>query len=210
MISLAECIPTVAALARRASRLQDEAPSAAAVEEMRRHLDDCGYSNVNQEVYRSILLYGAAELENKNRRGLFLTGVSGIGKSFGVACLAARFGWPVITAKQFEQAFLDPDMTPQAWTNFIEGKDFFERPRTIVIDDIGTESLPLMKYGTPYNLMADVLDHRYYQSFFSHNKRTIVTCNLTDEQLRQRYGFRIDDRFNEIMAFAAVDGKTLR
>jgi hypothetical protein len=43
-----------------------------------------------------------------------------------------------------------------------------------------------------------------------HGVRTIITCNLTDKQLRDRYGLRIDDRMNEMFEFATVDGVSLR
>lgn len=210
MIKIADCIPSAAEMVRRTERGREVPPSAEAVEEMRAYLTERGYRDDNSEVFRSILCYGAAELEKKNRRGLFLTGPAGIGKTFGVSLLAARFGWPVYTAGQLEAAFLDPATTPVIFHDIIEGRYSLGYPHTIVIDDVGTESIPVVKFGTPHNLIADVLDHRYAQVFFRHGCRTLVTCNLTDAEFRARYGFRIDDRMNEVMTFAAVSGRSLR
>ncbi|MBS1372075.1 MAG: hypothetical protein HPZ91_19195 [Lentisphaeria bacterium] len=209
-IELASLIPRPEQLRRRTGRHEPEKPSPEAVGKMARYLQECGYTPVNREVYETVLAYGAAELEGKNRRGLFLFGDSSIGKSFGVECLATLFRWPVVSAKQFETAFLDPAVTPTQWTDLLEGRFSLGDPHTIVIDDMGTESYPVMKFGTPYNLMCDILDHRYYQSFLRHGVRTVVTCNLNDAAIRQRYGFRIDERLNEIMQFAAVKGRGLR
>lgn len=209
MIELRDCIPTVAELTRRAEQLDNEPASHAARVTMAAHLKSCGYTEANPEVYHAILEYGAAELEGKNRRGLFIKGRSGIGKSYGVSCLAMRFKWPVIPARVMQAAFMSAENDDQ-FLAFVDAVDFFGDHQTIVIDDLGTEDFPLMKYGTPCNLMADVLDRRYYQGLLRHGVRTIVTCNLTDAQLRERYGVRIDDRMNEMFSFATVEGKSLR
>jgi DNA replication protein DnaC len=175
---------------------------------MTQYLTGCGYRGENPQVYDAIREYGAAEEEGKNTKGLFLRGACGIGKSYGVFCLAAKFQWPVISAKQLQAAFMS--YSDDAFLRLVDGVDEFDRPHTIVIDDIGTEDCPVMKYGTATNMIADVLDRRYYMGFHRHNVRTIVTCNLSDEQLRERYGLRIDDRMNEIFKFATVNGKSLR
>lgn len=210
MINIADCIPKPAMFARRTGPRETAAPSRAAIDEISAYLAVNGYRDDNSQVYRSILLYGAAELEGKNRQGLFLTGPAGIGKSFGVELLALKFRWPVYSAKQLETAFLDPATSPTQWADIIEGRYSLGYPHIIVIDDVGTESMPLMKFGTPVNLISDILDHRYYQSFHRHGCRTIITCNLPDADFNRRYGFRIDDRMNEMMCFASVDGRSLR
>jgi DNA replication protein DnaC len=208
-IKLADCIPTMDELKRRAEQQRDKAASAAAMKAMAEHLRVCGYADTNDQVFGAILEYGAAELENRNNRGLFIKGGCGIGKSYGVACLAVYFKWPVIPAKMLQTAYMSAERDEQFW-ELVDALDFFGRPQTVVIDDLGTEDFPLMKYGTATNLLADVLDRRYYQGFMRNGVRTIVTCNLTDEQLRERYGLRIDDRMNEMFTFATVEGRSLR
>ena len=209
MIELKDCIPTIDELLRRGEAKNNEKPTPEALAEMAEHLDFCRYKASNPEVYNAVLEYGAAELEGKNHKGLFIRGACGIGKSYGVACLAAKFKWPVIAAKQLQAAFMAAQ-DDNEFLRLVDALDFFERPLTIVIDDVGTEDCPIMKYGTPSNLIADVLDRRYYQGFQRDGVRTIITCNLSDDQLRARYGLRIDDRFDEMFAFATVQGKSLR
>jgi DNA replication protein DnaC len=209
IIELKDCIPTLEELKRRAEQRDNEPASSVALMAMAEHLRGCGYTEANPDVHRAIVEFGASELENRNSRGLFIKGACGIGKSFGVACLAAYFKWPVIPAKVLQAAYMSAD-SDDKFLHFVDALDYFGRPQTIVIDDLGTEDFPLVKYGTPCNLLADVLDRRYYQGFMRNGVRTIVTCNLTDQQLRERYGLRIDDRMNEMFTFATVEGRSLR
>ena len=62
------------------------------------------------------------------------------------------------------------------------------------IDDLGTEPLIVMDYGNEKTPIVDLLSMRYENRLF-----TIVTTNLTPRQIRERYGERIADRFNEMM-----------
>ena len=62
------------------------------------------------------------------------------------------------------------------------------------IDDLGTEPLMVMDYGNEKTPIVDLLSMRYENRLF-----TIVTTNLTPKQIRERYGERIADRFNEMM-----------
>lgn len=201
-------IPSIEELTQRSAKPSETPPSETARREMTQYLTSCGYRGENPQVFDAIMEYGAAESEGKNHKGLFLRGACGIGKSYGVYCLAAKFQWLVISAKQLQAAFMSYD--DDAFLKLVDGIDWTAQPNTIVIDDIGTEDCPIMKYGTATNIIADVLDRRYYMGFHRHNVRTIVTCNLSDEQLKERYGLRLDDRLNEMFKFATVNGKSLR
>lgn len=168
-----------------------------------------GYRDDNPEVFEAIKRYGAAELEKKNRRGLFLKGDCGIGKTLGMSFLAAKFGWPVISAVEFETAYLTKER--EEFDNFIDARDFFGNPApVVVIDDLGAENLTTNKYGTITNVMAYVLERRYRIGFSRDHSRTLVACNLPDAEIRERYGYRIDSRLDEMMEFAIVHGKSLR
>ena len=62
------------------------------------------------------------------------------------------------------------------------------------IDDLGTEPLIVMDYGNEKTPIVDLLSKRYENRLF-----TIISTNLTPRQIRERYGERIADRFNEMM-----------
>ncbi len=73
----------------------------------------------------------------------------------------------------------------------------FERIRSkkmLAIDDMGLEPAEVMDYGNILNPVIDLLSYRYDEQLF-----TIVTTNLKPEEIRQKYGDRIADRFNEMM-----------
>ena len=64
----------------------------------------------------------------------------------------------------------------------------------LAIDDIGLEPTEVLDFGNAINPVIEILEHRYRQQFF-----TFITTNLTPKQIREKYGDRVADRFNEIM-----------
>ena len=189
-------------------RKPDEPPTEEAMGKVRRQLAMCGYADTNSTVYNALVKFGARVLEEKATRGLFLRGACGIGKTLGVQILAACYGWPVYSAKQIQRCFIEEKAAD--FYEWIDATDFHGHPRTIVIDDIGSEDLPIMKYGTPTNVIADVLDRRYSKGFLRDGVMTVATCNLDDAALMERYGERINDRLNEMFEFVNVTGRSLR
>lgn len=64
----------------------------------------------------------------------------------------------------------------------------------LAIDDMGKEPAEIMSYGNILNPVIDIIEHRYQQQLF-----TAITTNLTGKQIREKYGARIADRFNEML-----------
>ena len=60
------------------------------------------------------------------------------------------------------------------------------------IDDLGTELSEVMDYGNVYTPVIDLLTKRYEEQLF-----TIITTNLTPQQIREHYDDRIADHLNE-------------
>ena len=63
------------------------------------------------------------------------------------------------------------------------------------IDDLGIEPLEIQDYGNIYCPMVDLLSYRYDKQLF-----TMVTTNLTPQEIGLKYGARVADRLNEMMA----------
>jgi DNA replication protein DnaC len=82
------------------------------------------------------------------------------------------------------------------------GKD----PKTIYIDDIGKESEIINHYGTKTNVIESFLDERHiiYKRF---NKLTHLSTNLLPSQIKEFYGERIADRFNEMFNIVILSSK---
>ena len=53
--------------------------------------------------------------------------------------------------------------------------------------------------------MVDLLTRRYDKQLF-----TIITTNLTPQEIRAKYGDRIADRFNEMMVKIVFENPTYR
>ena len=87
----------------------------------------------------------------------------------------------------------------------VDAKDFatyardlkqFQQIKTkemLAIEDMGREPVEVLEYGNVLNPVIDLLEYRYNSQLF-----TIITTNLMPKEIRERYGNRIADRFNEM------------
>ena len=73
------------------------------------------------------------------------------------------------------------------------------------IDDLGTEPSEVMGYGNVYTPVIDLLTKRYEEQLF-----TIITTNLTPQQIREHYDDRIADRLNEMVEKIVFKNGTYR
>lgn len=64
----------------------------------------------------------------------------------------------------------------------------------LAIEDMGREPTEILDYGNILNPVIDLLEYRYNQQLF-----TIITTNMRAEDIREKYGDRIADRFNEML-----------
>ena len=60
-------------------------------------------------------------------------------------------------------------------------------------------------YGNVYTPVIDLLTKRYEEQLF-----TIITANLTPQQIREHYGDRIADRLNEMVKKIVFNNATYR
>ena len=63
----------------------------------------------------------------------------------------------------------------------------------LFIDDIGTEPANVKSWGNECSPLTELIYFRYDKQLF-----TLATSNLNDAELKDRYGLRISDRFNEM------------
>ena len=75
----------------------------------------------------------------------------------------------------------------------------------LAIDDIGLEPTEVLDFGNAINPVIEILEYRYRQLLF-----TFITTNLTPKQIREKYGDRVADRFNEIMKCIVYENPTFR
>lgn len=73
------------------------------------------------------------------------------------------------------------------------------------IDDVGTEPTSVKVWGNEISPLTDILYSRYDAMLY-----TVITSNLTDEDIFPRYGARISDRFREMFAYLSFENKSYR
>ena len=64
----------------------------------------------------------------------------------------------------------------------------------LAIDDLGKEPTEVLDYGNVLSPVVDLMEYRYQHQLF-----TAVTTNLTPDEIKDKYGVRIADRFNEML-----------
>lgn len=75
----------------------------------------------------------------------------------------------------------------------------------LIIDDVGTEPANVKVYGTESSPLTELLFARYDRRLW-----TVITSNLSDDDLRNRYGVRVTDRFNELFDKIYFSGNSYR
>lgn len=75
----------------------------------------------------------------------------------------------------------------------------------LFLDDLGREPTEVLKYGNVTSPITELLEYRYNQRL-----TTIVTTNLEPSEIREKYGDRIADRFNEMFSLVSYTGASYR
>ena len=73
------------------------------------------------------------------------------------------------------------------------------------IDDLGAEPAEIQVFGNIINPMVEVLEYRYRRDLF-----TCITTNLPPSKIREVYGERLADRFNEMFDVIVFANKSYR
>lgn len=128
----------------------------------------------------------------KEKPGLFLYGRCGTGKSilaqviFKILSQGRPFGsCRMITAIDLQSSFKD-----------LENGWLYESVKTeavSIIDDLGCEPARCMIYGVDYQPIQDLFYHRYDKRLI-----TVLSSNLDDKMITERYGLRVWDRIEEM------------
>ena len=77
--------------------------------------------------------------------------------------------------------------------------------RSIMIDDLGTESPDSVHFGSRRDAVSELLYSRYDKKLVTH-----FTTNLTALALKDRYGERITDRLREMVHQVYLEGESKR
>lgn len=131
-------------------------------------------------------------------KGLMLRGISGLGKTFLLEAIKGnpRNPFSVINMLDVEDEIKDT------------GSFSVNPARTVVLDDVGTETTPVKFYGTDVHWFKTFVESasRYPERW----KRIIITTNLNGEGMGEKYGARVRSRLRQMVNVYNVKGNDLR
>lgn len=129
-----------------------------------------------------------------DKRWLLLSGPNGNGKTTMLVALRKLLRARFVTAQELELKALGRCSLEEYYLAHV-----------LIIDDIGKESENILVYGTPVPVIANVFRRRY-----SRNLVTIVSSNNSIEELAERYGDDVSDRFSESMCVLNFTNQSYR
>lgn len=118
----------------------------------------------------------------------------------------------------------DPDFLPCRWMNIIPANEIcdtyaeegvpglkkFLNVTRLCIDDVAIETRITSHYGTPMNVIGNLIAHRYNLMHRSNQVFTFATTNINPQQIAEIYDERIYDRCGEMFNFIHFEGFTHR
>lgn len=132
----------------------------------------------------------------ETRPGLMMGGLYGNGKTVTLMAVKELFHRCVINQDN-HHIFFQSSIFIKA-KKLISAKDETELEKAmdvdwLLIDEFGEEPTTFMDYGKAKSPIVDLLYYRYETL-----KPTIVTTNLSKDELKEKYGGRVSDRFNDM------------
>ena len=135
----------------------------------------CGMSGKN-----SLLLAGGCG----NGKTTFVYAMQNLVNHLGIKdqVTGLNFGISLYNAKELANIC---KAHPKDWRSLMD-KDI------LAIDDLGTEPREIIEYGNVLSPIIDLISYRYERQL-----PTVITTNLTPQQISEVYGKRISDRLKE-------------
>ncbi|MEP3210894.1 MAG: hypothetical protein ABJN95_17025 [Maribacter sp.] len=150
--------------------------------------------------------------EGDLNKGLFVYGNSGSGKTTSFKIIQSisqkynlkQLWFPFIETQEVVNKFNSDKNKDSIIKNYSKGNFMF--------DELGAETTAqnVFVFGKE-DIFIRILEARYNQ-FVDKGVKTHITCNLTLEEIRKRYGPRVEDRFYEMFNLVPlnVTGKSRR
>ena len=146
---------------------------------------------------RDIIRQAAEWCIDHRKMGLMLCGIPGNGKTTLMNAINRVFRLFNFKNAYGEDVYMRSvsaiDVANTAKTNYERYKKMCYEPM-LAIDDFGEEPAEVLEYGNVLSPITELLSIRYKEQFL-----TVLTTNTAANKIRERYGARIADRFNEMM-----------
>ena len=148
------------------------------------------------------------------RLGLLLYGNVGTGKTTMLRAVCRLVNYAA-KPEYNEMTMYD---APRNTVDIVRAKDVVEayqndrktfekmcRLKMLAIDEFGVEAIDVKSFGNSNEPIIDLLSTRY-----DRQRVTLISSNLDLDEIRNRYGLRLQDRFVEMFKMVAFTGETFR
>lgn len=138
------------------------------------------------------------------RSGLLLQGTIGSGKTtlmYAMYGLYKQLVSPVIFTTAFDLHTQFKHQQDKEASHYEE----FLRAKILFVEEVGAEPERCQSYGTDYTPIQNLISYRYDRKL-----PTIITTNLADDKILDRYGPRMMDRINEMFSILRFKGDSYR
>ncbi len=144
------------------------------------------------------------------KKGIIISGGCGLGKTSILMTFVEIGKWIYnqmacdkfmqfrpISTNELVYMYENPETDLEKFHQMLSNGEWF-------FDDFGTERMA-SRYGKT-NLLAEILQNRYLNLQY----RTLITTNLTIDEIREQYGERVYDRINEQFNYYELSGESFR
>jgi DNA replication protein DnaC len=133
-------------------------------------------------------------------KGLWIRGISGLGKTHLVKCISENGLNPILVISMLE---IEESIRLNGHYS-INPKNH----KIIYIDDVGTEEATVKNYGSNINFFKNFIEGTYLRSkTFEH---LIISTNNSFSEIEQKYGFRVRSRIKDMFNIVDIVGKDIR
>jgi len=142
------------------------------------------------------------ELKLDRRKGLLIRGISGLGKTHLLKCVAENDLNPIKIISMIEVA----DEIKQEGEYQIN----MGRNKIIYLDDVGTEEATVNHYGTKINFFKNFIETVYLRNIENGFGKLIISTNNSYSDIEEKYGFRVRSRMRDMFNVIEVKGEDMR
>lgn len=154
---------------------------------------DKGYQPYFEDVFISLIGHCAYKYEGLSKKGVFLVGGVGNGKTMAMEKIAEMFNIDFYHAIDIANFYKKHKEYPQPNMIFTDRSKW---GRDLIIDDMGAEK-KIVDYGERTEVLTDFLQKRYIA--FKHKKAmTYISTNLSKQSFIKRYSDRVWSRIEEM------------
>ena len=154
---------------------------------------------------RSHILAAARWIINPDATpGLMLCGLYGNGKTTLAKAISSLIGYLTERENGYSYRKTMRLITAKNICRLCAAGEKFKEPM-MIIDDLGEEPREVMVYGMIHTPIIDLISERY-----ASQRMTIVTTNLETDDLKEKYGPRIYDRFQELLTPIVFENESYR